>query len=261
MSRVRWRGWLWLVLSAAGLAAGALAEPARADPNALWNIVHGQCVPDEQARQSPAPCAAVDLPHGVADGYAVLKDLVGESQFLLIPTARISGIEDPAILAPEAVNYFAKAWAARTFTETRLGAAQPRDVIILAINSAYGRTQNQLHIHIDCIRPDVRAALAAHLDAVGTAWSPFPVTLAGSPYRAIRIGHDTLGEVNPFQVLADGVPGAKDAMGRHTLVLVGEVFAHGEPGFVLLDNQVDLAAGDFASGERLQDHGCAVARP
>jgi CDP-diacylglycerol pyrophosphatase len=256
---MRPRTWLWLAL---GKAVGGLTirpAPARADPNALWNIVNGQCVPDEQERHDPAPCAAVDLPHGMADGFAVLKDLVGPAQFLLIPTARISGIEDPAVLAPDAVNYFATAWDARRFTAERLGAPQPRDVIILAINSAYGRTQNQLHIHIDCIRPDVRAALAGNLDKVGTAWALFPVVLVGSSYRAIRIGHETLGEVNPFRVLADGVPDARKAMGRHTLVLVGETFAHDEPGFVLLDNQVDLAAGDFASGERLQDHHCTAA--
>ncbi|HYZ23345.1 MAG TPA: CDP-diacylglycerol diphosphatase, partial [Rhodopila sp.] len=209
------RLWLWprltlglaLGLAVAGLAIGP--GPVRADPMALWNIVNGQCAPDEQQRHDPAPCSAVDLPHG----YAVLKDLVGAAQFLLIPTARISGIEDPAVLAPDAVNYFAEAWEARAYTAERLGAPQARDVIILAINSEYGRTQNQFHIHIDCIRPDVRAALAANLDKVGPTWAPFPVTLAGSPYRAIRIGQETLGDVNPFRVLADGVPGARQAMG------------------------------------------------
>ena len=248
------RGWLWLALGCA-----MAPVPARADPSALWNIVHGQCVPDEQEKHSPAPCAAVDLPNGAGRGYAVLKDLVGVAQFLLIPTARLSGIEDPAIRAPDAVNYFDKAWQARHFTAERLGAPQPRDVIILAINSAYGRTQNQFHIHIDCIRPDVRETLAANLDKVRDVWAPFPVMLAGNTYRAMRIGHESLDGINPFRMLADGDPGAAASMGRHTLVLVGETFPDGVAGFVLLDNQVSLAEGDFAAGERLQDHGCAAA--
>ncbi len=78
------------------LSLAALAAPAHAaDPSALWKIVHGRCVPDEQAHNDPAPCTAVDL----AGGDAVLKDIVGATQFLLIPTQRTSGIESPAILA------------------------------------------------------------------------------------------------------------------------------------------------------------------
>ena len=50
---------------------------AIADPNALWDIVHGQCVPDERTAHDPAPCALVDLDGGEPRGYAVLKDLVG----------------------------------------------------------------------------------------------------------------------------------------------------------------------------------------
>src|SRR5262250_2272312 len=32
-----------------------------ADPDALWKIVHGHCVPSESAGKGPAPCAEVDL--------------------------------------------------------------------------------------------------------------------------------------------------------------------------------------------------------
>jgi CDP-diacylglycerol pyrophosphatase len=74
--------------------AGARA----ADPSALWKIVNGKCVPHEQAADDPSPCAAVDVAGGVDKGFAVLKDMNGVAQFLLIPTARIGGIEDPAIL-------------------------------------------------------------------------------------------------------------------------------------------------------------------
>jgi len=44
---------------------------------------------------------------------------------LLLPTARISGIEDPALLAPDSVNYFAVAWKERSELERRLGKALP----------------------------------------------------------------------------------------------------------------------------------------
>jgi CDP-diacylglycerol pyrophosphatase len=222
-----------------------------ADPSALWNIVNGQCLPHEQADHTPSPCAEVSVDKGVA----VLKDRIGIAQFLLIPTARISGIEDPAILAPNETNFWQAAWQARSFVEDRLKTSLPREQVSLAINSAYGRTQNQLHIHIDCIRPDVHDVLSANLDKVTTAWTPFPLPLAGKHYRAIRIDQPALDGINPFHVLADSEP---TDMAAHTLVAVGETFPDGTEGFVLLDDHADLAAGDRASGEDLQDHACTI---
>jgi CDP-diacylglycerol pyrophosphatase len=250
MRGVWFAGALALLLPAAGRAA---------DPSALWKIVNGQCVPHEQASRDPAPCAEVDLAEGVAKGFAVLKDIRGIAQYLLIPTARVSGIEDPAILAPDAPNYWDPAWKARSLVEGRLHQTLPRDGFALAINSAYGRTQDQLHIHIDCIRPDVRDALQAHLSEVGARWAAFPLPLADRPYRAIQIDGEDLGDVDPFRILADGDPAAARDMGKHTLVLVGETFADGRKGFVLLDGQASVSPPNPGSGEELEDHSCAIA--
>jgi len=239
---------LWLIL-ASGIAPAARA----ADPSALWHIVHDRCVPDVQIHQDPAPCMAVNL----EGGYAVLKDIVGDTQFLVIPTARVGGIEDKAILAPDAPNYFADAWKARSYVSQRAGHDLQRSDITLAINSIYGRTQDQLHIHVDCIRPDVRDALKQHQAAIGPSWTEFPVPLAGHHYRTMRLAQPELGTTNPFRLLAHDV--AQAQMGSHTLVLAGATFA-GNPGFVLLDGRADLAAGDTGSGEQLQDHACALAR-
>jgi CDP-diacylglycerol pyrophosphatase len=244
------------------LLAGLACAPAgahAADPSALWKIVSGKCVPHEQTERDPSPCSSVDLSEGLQKGFVVLKDRDGVAQFLLIPTARISGIEDPAILQPDATNYWNAAWQARYFVEERLNTSLPRDGITLAINSSVGRSQNQLHIHIDCIRPDVRKVLAANLDKVGGIWTPFPIPLAGHSYQAIRINQETLDGVDPFRVLVNGDPKTGGDISQHTLVLVGETFADGSSGFVLLDDQADLLAGDHASGEQLQDHTCAVA--
>jgi CDP-diacylglycerol pyrophosphatase len=245
------------------LLAGLACSPAgarAADPSALWKIVNGKCVPHEQAERDPSPCSSVDLAEGVEKGFAVLKDRDGAAQFLLIPTARISGIDDPAILDPHATNYWAAAWNARYFVEERLNTSLPRDAIVLAINSSVGRSQDQLHIHIDCVRPDVRKALAGNLDKVGEAWAPFPIPLAGHSYQAIRINQETLDGVDPFRVLVNGDPQTGGDISKHTLVLVGETFADGSNGFVLLDDHANLMAADRASGEQLQDHTCAVAR-
>lgn len=225
------------------------APVAAADPNALWDIVNGQCVPDQIRAGEPAPCAEVDID----GGYAVLKDLVGATQFLLIPTERIAGIESPEILSADAPNYFADAWRARSFVEQRAGRGLPRDWMSLAINSAAARSQNQLHIHIDCVRADVRQTLAAHAADIGPTWSPFPVPLAGQTYRAMAVGGDDLDSVNPFIALADGLA-VNESMGAETLVAVGSVGADGLPGFVLLAGRADAAAPGSGHGEDLQDH-------
>src|SRR5262249_7695275 len=152
------------------VAAGVTAAPANADPNALWTIVHDKCVPDEEASSDPAPCALVDLAGGENRGDAVLQDLVGATQFLLIPTERTAGIESPALLEPDATNYFAAAWRASSFVDERAGVDIPRDWMSLAINSAVARSQNQFHIHIDCVRADIRESVSRNIAHVGPDW-------------------------------------------------------------------------------------------
>lgn len=248
------RGCLLLAAALAVAIPGTGVGAARADSDALWTIVNGRCVPDQQQNGDPSPCVRVDLGAGVEKGYAVLKDSQGATHFLLIPTGRITGIESPAILAPGATNYFTAAWRARSFVDDAAGWMLPRDLVSLAINSEVSRSQNQLHIHVDCIRSDVHEALTQHAAEIGPAWAPFPVPLAGHLFSAIALKGDDLDAVNPFTLLADGLPGAGDDMGLQTLVVVGAVGADGQPGFVILAGHVDATTGDTAKGSELQCH-------
>jgi CDP-diacylglycerol pyrophosphatase len=230
-------------IGAAALLTSLALPCSAADPNALWHIVGEQCVPDQRQNHSPKPCEEVDL----AGGYAVLKDIVGDTQFLLIPTIRISGIESPEILAPDAPNYWEAAWRARRFVDARAHRELPRDDISLAINAEDRRSQNQLHIHVDCVRLDVQAALREHANTIGTGgWTRFPVQLAGHDYMAMLIDRPDLTHANTFDLLADGIPGARAHMGSYTLVVVGQ-----SEGFILLAGR--------GWGEALQDHACAAA--
>ena len=242
--------WLAFVLALIVAAGGVTAAHANADPNALWTIVHHQCVPDQETSSDPAPCSLVDLGAGERHGYAVLKDLVGATQYLVIATDRISGVESPTLLEPDATNYFAAAWRASSFVDARAGVDIPRDWMSLAINSAVARTQNQFHIHVDCVRADVRETLSRHIADVGSDWAPFPKPLRGHPYLAMAVAGETLDATNPVQLLADRV----DDMGLETLVMVGTYLSDGQPGFILLAGRADPAAGNLGAGEELQDH-------
>jgi CDP-diacylglycerol pyrophosphatase len=200
-----------------------------------------------------APCDAVDL----AGGYAILKDLHGATQLLLIPTDRITGIEAPELVAPGAKNYWQDAWRARRIFQVRAPRPVPREDLALAINSKYGRSQNQLHIHIDCVRADVRLALDSNEDRIGPAWSELDFDLAGHRYRGRRLEGADLGPSDPFKLLAED-PRARADMGRETLVVIGATFHGGKPGFVLLGDRADPTSGDIGHGEDLIDPACKL---
>ncbi len=240
----------WLAVMASSPDA-ARAE----DPGALWRIVDGQCVPHQWENGHPSPCVQLDLRPEA--GYAVLKDRVGIAQYLVIPTTRLSGVESPELLAEGAPNYWAFAWQARGFVEERLQRKLGREQIALAVNSAFGRSQNQLHIHIDCIREDIRAILWRHMAEIGREWAPLAVSLNGHPYWARRILGPDLGDNNPFKLLAEGLPAAGRQMDRRTLVLTGATFDDDGEGFILLTDSADPGWAHRASGEELQDHRCA----
>jgi CDP-diacylglycerol pyrophosphatase len=247
-------------LRAAGALAalcvtGAIALNAcAANPDALWQIVSQKCVPAARDGAATNACAYVDP----SKGYALLKDRNGVAQFLLIPTTRITGIESPALLAPGLPNYWVDAWNARSYVVQKLNAPLRRDEVGLAINSASGRTQNQLHIHIDCMQPAVAATLAAHRTEIDTRWRALPVTLKGHTYRARVMDETTLEHDDPFKDLSAEIAPLGETMGDQTLLVTGTTLADGTPGFILLNDHVDGL--DRASSEELLDHDCAIAR-
>ena len=168
---------------------------AHADPDALWQLVSQQCVPDEEQFDDPAR-APPSTSTPAWSGLRGVQGLRGARQFLLIPTARITGIESPELLAPDAPNYFSDAWRARSFTDAAAGGPVPRDWMSLAVNSIQFRSQNQLHIHVDCVRGDVHDALSEHGAQIGPTWTTFPVPLAGHTYSALGVEGADL-DVNP----------------------------------------------------------------
>jgi CDP-diacylglycerol pyrophosphatase len=243
------------ILPTWGCAALAVlaAAPARADRLALWTIVHDRCVANLDAGKGPTPCASVDETRGVA----ILKDIVGVAQFLAIPTRRITGIESPDILMTDAPPVWSEAWKARAVVNARLGVELPRGAVAIAVNSSVARSQDQLHLHIDCLAPDVASALAGYRQFLTSEWHVLPFALAGRRYWARRLDSTDLADVAPFSLLAQGAPGAGAAMPMESLVAVGADFAPGVPGFILLADQVGL--DDGGHGEDLQDHTCAIA--
>ena len=172
------------LLLSVGLALAPVV--ARADSLALWRIVHDACEPHAEAGEGPKPCENVNL----ARGIAILKDLHGVVQMLAIPTRRITGIEDPQMLAPDAPNVFADAWKAKALLEERLGRPLPRESVALTINSKWARSQEQLHVHVDCLAKSVAEKLEDYRSALDDRWRAMTVALNGRMYFARRLELD-----------------------------------------------------------------------
>ena len=173
----------------------------------------------------------------------VLKDLNGPLQYLLMPTYRINGTESPLLTDPSTPNFFWLAWQARDFMSQKYGQPVPDRAVSLAINSRTGRTQNHFHIHISCIRPDVREQLDKNLANISSRWLR-------------RVTESELVQRSPFMMLAEEVPEAREHMGSYGLAMVRQ----SDNSFVLLATQRNLLTLNRASAEEIQDHQCEILR-
>ncbi|RTF21680.1 CDP-diacylglycerol diphosphatase, partial [Serratia marcescens] len=213
-------------------------------PDALWRIVSQQCLPNQQAHDNPAPCAQVD----VQAGFVVFKDRNGPLQYLLMPSAKITGIESPAVLDAATPNFFAQAWRARHVMAERYGKPIDDGDISLAINSEYGRTQNQLHIHISCLLPAVKQRLAQIGPHFIKQWQPLPGGLLGHDYLGRRVTAAELEQQGAFRLLASGLPRADGRMGSFGLAMT----ALPDGDFLLLATERSLLPFTLASAEEIQ---------
>ena len=134
------------------------------------------------------------------------------------------------------------------------GADVPDSAVSLTINSPTGRTQNHFHIHISCLRPDVREKLNASQGQISTQWLPLPGGLEGHEYLARRVTENELVQRSPFMMLAEELPGARDHMGRFALAMAQQ----SDGSFVLLATERNLLTFNRASAEELLDHQCDI---
>ena len=216
--------------------------------NALWQIISQKCVPNMAKSGNPAPCQQVNT----AQGYVTLKDLNGPLQFLLMPIEKITGMESPIILEPTPPNLFAAAWQQRSLLAKKRGATIDDSALSLAINAQYGRSQNQLHIHISCLRPDIRQQLDNMTARLNEQWQS--ATLRKHHYLIRTLSTAELAQQSAFIRLAEEVPNARSEMGKYGLALVA--LSDGRLALLALErNWLKLNSG---SAEELQDHQCQI---
>lgn len=217
-----------------GLAACAL-PPGAAGPRSdgLYRQMRA-CLADP----GQGPCTLV----APERGFVVIKDRDRAKPYawLLVPSTDVTGIEAPAVFEAPVAGFWQIGWQ----VGRRLVPAPPEG-LGLAINSLAGRSQNLLHIHVSCVAPAVREALAAA--ELGPDWAEAPfLELAGQRFNARRV--ERL-EPSPFLLLRD-LPGAAEDMGGQSLGVIGAA----DGGFLLLTDSTE--PGVAAETEALLDETC-----
>jgi CDP-diacylglycerol pyrophosphatase len=223
-----------VLLAAAGVTAiTAFAGFAIGlDRLALWQVVRA-CVADFKLTSAPFPCLEVNLSGGEARGYVILRPPLLHDM-ILSPTREIVGLEDPFLQSPDAPNYFDAAWRARSLLKGAGGRQPGHDEVALVVNSAVIRTQDQLHVHVGCLRPFVRRAIAAaaphapigELEQLSTI---FP----HQTFWGWRVGGTDLAEVNPFRLAGEALADKVGDLRKATIMVAG-VRVAGEDGFLIL---------------------------
>lgn len=232
--------------------------------DALWNIVSKQCLAQgEYKNQKVNPCIHVDTKEGIDTGHVIFKDRVGVLQYLLMPTADISGMESPKLLKENIPNYFYLSWEARLYMQRKMRDKLNPEHASLAINSQFGRTQNHLHVHISCIKPDLKKQFDEHASEFKSTWSALPFEIRGHSYLAKKVTEKELSEMNVFKNMADEIEGAAQNMGEYGLAMIAVADKTTPEGYslVLLASKRDVATKNRGSVEEIQDHECRIIFP
>lgn len=214
----------------------------------LWDKVSQYCVPEQLQQGKSVHCLAVNL----GQRYAVFNDAHGPLHTLLIPTEKTSGIESPALREPTAKNYFQYGWDTRHFLLQQAAFPVPDRYLALAVNSRYGRTQNQLHLHLACLKPEVYQVISQQKDHLGHQWQRLHTPLSGQQYLAIRVPVTA----NPFMVLGQYIEAHNDRIDNYGLVRL----APDNNEVILLATRFRLTALSLGSAEALLDFDCHLAQ-
>ncbi|GJD84443.1 CDP-diacylglycerol diphosphatase [Methylobacterium haplocladii] len=230
------------------VAGAAAAEVTR---DTLW-VVTRTCVAAQSTFGKPFPCLRVDLGNAATPGFAVLKAPLLKTEVVVMPIAKIVGLEDMSLRSAAGAAYWRATMGSRHYVTDSLNGRLDLRNVGMAVNSRGGRSQDQLHIHLDCVQPAVRAILRSHAGAFTREWSLLPFPLEHERYYGRMIPETALEDLNPFAALAH-LPGSHD-LRRTSFALIETSADDPVRGAYLLAYR---AADSHA--ERLLDHDCALA--
>jgi CDP-diacylglycerol pyrophosphatase len=199
---------------------------------ALWQVVRA-CVANAELLGAPFPCRRADLAGGRERGSVVVQPPLF-NDMIVVPTRRLVGVEDDFLQSPDAPNYFAAAWQARSLLMSPSGRRPGWDEVGLVVNPVMVRSQDQLHIHVGCLLPDVQRALAILAPQVPVAtWVKLPEVVPHIAFWGTRVAQTTLETIQPFRLAAEALSDRVTDRGKLTLVVAG-VRVSGADQFMIL---------------------------
>ncbi|MFN6559896.1 MAG: CDP-diacylglycerol diphosphatase [Nostoc sp. ChiSLP01] len=221
------------------------------DRNFLWQKVQ-QCVANQQGQPpKPDPCLYVDL-----NNRYVVANGSNPVEYLLLPTDKIEGIEDPNISQSNSIPYWQYAWEeARKYVPSKKPQVQYRNQYGLAINSKQARNQDQLHIHLSCIKQSVSIQLETNDNTIPNRnFNNFILTLENNQYNIIKLDNDSLtNNNNPFYLVNSSL-GSSQKMADQSIAVVGRR----RGGYYILKTESDASKGYNAAAEKLLDEDCST---
>ena len=222
------------------------AAPSFLARDALWSVVR-TCDSAKASVGLSLPC--LDIRES-PDGYrvALLRPPLPRTHLLVVPLTRTPGIESPELRGRAGGAYLSMAWDARNLAREDLGPI-PWGNAGMAINSAGNRSQDQLHIHVDCLTPQAKASLTRTAAPLGKEWR---VLWRGVWARLVR-GED-LRAADPLGAMIEQLPLGPPGRSSLNFGVAGIEWSRGHRGYVLL-------ASKTMSFERLLDSGCTVLQP
>jgi CDP-diacylglycerol pyrophosphatase len=220
-------------------------------------VIVRTCAANFALTASPFPCTKVVPTTTGRAGYVILDEPTYRSRTILAPLEDLPGIEDVALLAPDAPNYFEFAWRERQFAAAaRLDL--PRDDLGLAINSRQARTQDHLHIHMACVRSNVHAALQKNASTISEdSFRKLSFHLRGVYYWAKAMPAKDI-SWNPFHDVAEGIPRAATHIGNLSIAIIGANLPGNVKGFYVLADLSNPKWNHGAAAERLLDPTCKL---
>lgn len=221
--------------------------------DSLWKNVQERCLATNAERHRD--CAIVDRERG----FVLYKDAIGPSHYLVIPDHKVTGIDDPEVWAAEKQNQWAFGWDARSIVGKSIDRSLPDSLVGLAINSKVSRSQDQLHIHLDCISESAREFVRGSGGSIGTTWSDF--RYRGKPVRAVLIPSATPAMAfNPFEVIKESLRASPGPVADRGVFVTYVERPEGSSGFVIVDQPVDAAVGSYGHASDFLDRGCRLGR-
>jgi CDP-diacylglycerol pyrophosphatase len=248
--------------AAAGLLLTLLAACTTIEtaPQPAATVQAGACriAPSPNTLLSLARCCAQSLANNPScreynpeRSFVILKDNASDkpAAYLIIPATPVTGIEDKQVFHSPVADIWQYGWE-----ESTRFLRVPYRVVGLAINSVEARSQNQLHIHISCVRPAVANLLERARRLRTDTMQPSQLRLPpGNHLYRVVVVHELLRHDSPFEVVS-GFPGAKDAMARQSIAVIGSRVPET---YYLLSTAA--GPGNPGSAEELLDQTCARA--